>query len=51
MKKIAAILLVILFSTTVFAMGTIWFHGSLDDAKAKAVSENKLLLIDFYAFG
>ncbi|MFC1554696.1 hypothetical protein ACFL7D_08695 [candidate division KSB1 bacterium] len=51
MKKALIILLTLLFATTVFAQGSVWFTGSFDDAKNQAAKEGKLLLIDFYSDG
>ena len=51
MKKLSLILLLLLFATTVFASGTVWFQGSFDEAKQKAVSESKLILVDFVSHG
>ena len=51
MKKTFVIFLLLMFSTMAFAKGTIWFQGSFDEAKAKAATEDKLILIDFFSYG
>lgn len=49
MKKIAIPVLVLLLAAA--ASAQTWFKGSLDQAVAKAKSENKLVLVDFYSGG
>lgn len=49
MKKIATLSILLLFASAAF--GQAWFKGTLDDALAKAKSEKKLVLIDFYSSG
>jgi hypothetical protein len=49
MKKIASLSILLLFASAAF--GQAWFKGTLDDALAKAKSEKKLVLIDFYSSG
>jgi hypothetical protein len=50
MKKlfILALLLILLSS---LGVAQDWFQGSLDEAVAKAKSEDKLVLIDFFSDG
>lgn len=48
MKKLIILPLLILFTTSAFAQ-TNWFTGSLDEAKALAAKEGKLLLLNFTA--
>ncbi|MFH0991833.1 MAG: hypothetical protein V1799_17635 [bacterium] len=40
-------LLLLIFVGTAFSQ--VWFTGNLDEALAKAKSEKKLVLIDFYS--
>lgn len=48
MKKITLIsLLLVLVSA---ALAEVQFKGTLDQAMAKAKSENKLVLVDFYSY-
>jgi len=49
MKKALALSVVLLLASTASAQN--WFKGTLDQAVAKAKSENKLILIDFYSSG
>ncbi len=51
MKKAAAFILTLLFATSAFAQNSVWFEGSFEDAKMKAKSEGKLIIIDFYSDG
>lgn len=51
MKRIFAMLLLLLLPASLFAQTDVWFTGSLDDARAKAAAENKLVLIDFSSDG
>jgi hypothetical protein len=46
-KKIMTVALLATFACTASAQN--WFKGSLDDALAKAKSENKKVLIDFFS--
>jgi hypothetical protein len=46
MKK-AIFLVLVLVST---ASAEIWFKGTLDQAVAKAKTEHKLVLVDFYSY-
>jgi hypothetical protein len=50
MRKFASLsFMVILAAST--AAGQNWFKGSLDQAVAKAQTENKRVLLDFYSGG
>ena len=49
MKKALAVTFLFLLATTASAQN--WFQGTLDQAVAKAKSENKLVLVDFYSGG
>ena len=49
MKKIAVPVLVLLLAAA--ASAQTWFPGTVDQAVAKARSENKLVLVDFYSGG
>jgi hypothetical protein len=49
MKKLAAPLFVLVLATAAAAQ-TQWFQGTLDQAVAKAKTEGKLVLIDFYSY-
>ena len=49
MKKALTLSLVIVLAST--ASAQTWFKGTLDQAVAKAKTENKLVLIDFYSAG
>jgi hypothetical protein len=46
-KAIFLSLLLVLVST---ASAEIWFKGTLDQAVAKAKTERKLVLVDFYSY-
>lgn len=48
MKK--AILLSLLLVFVSAASAEVWFKGTLEQAVAKAKSENKLVLVDFYSY-
>ena len=50
MKK-TSIALVSLLVFVSAAAGQIWFKGTVDQAVAKAKSEKKLVLVDFYSSG
>lgn len=47
MIKASAALAVLLLATSAFAQGSIWFEGSIDEAKALAQADGKLILIGF----
>jgi hypothetical protein len=49
MKKTLLLLLVLALAS--FASAQNWFKGTLDQALAKAQTENKLVLLDFYSGG
>jgi hypothetical protein len=49
MKKALFLSFVLVLASTASAQN--WFQGSLDQALAKAKSENKLVLVDFYSGG
>jgi hypothetical protein len=49
MKKAFAISFLLVLAATASAQN--WFNGTLDQAVAKAKSENKLVLVDFYSGG
>lgn len=49
MKKTLALLSVLAFASA--AMAQNWFQGTLDQAVAKAKSEGKLVLVDFFSGG
>lgn len=49
MKKALLALAVLVFALT--ASAQTWFKGSLDQAIAKAQTEKKLVLLDFYSSG
>ena len=49
MKKALTLSMVLVFAAT--APAQTWFKGTLDQAVAKAKTENKLVLIDFYSAG
>ena len=51
MKRLSTVMVLVLLTFAVYADGVKWFEGSLEDAKAKAKSEGKLILIDFYSDG
>jgi len=46
-KAVFLTLLLVLVST---ASAEIWFKGTLDQAVAKAKTEGKLVLVDFYSY-
>ena len=50
MKKVLAFLALVLLIAS-FAEAQDWFKGSLDQAVAKAKSENKRVLLDFFSGG
>lgn len=50
MKKHLTLLIMVLVLASLASAQT-WFKGSLDQAVAKAKSENKLVLVDFYSGG
>ena len=50
MKKVFVLSLLLIFLSS-FGVAQNWFQGSLDDAVAKAKSEDKLVLIDFFSDG
>jgi len=49
MKKASVILFLLVLASAASAQN--WFKGTLDQALAKAKSENKLVLVDFYSGG
>ena len=49
MKKLALLSLVVL-ALVATASAEIWFKGTLDQAVAKAKTERKLVLVDFYSY-
>lgn len=49
MKRVLALLFLVIFASAASAQN--WFNGTLDQAVAKAKSENKLVLVDFYSGG
>ncbi|MGA2533970.1 MAG: hypothetical protein ABSG19_13155 [Candidatus Aminicenantales bacterium] len=49
MKKALFLSFVLVLAATASAQN--WFQGSLDQAVAKAKSESKLVLVDFYSGG
>jgi hypothetical protein len=49
MKKVLVVSLVLVLAS--FASAQNWFKGSLDQAVAKAKTENKLVVVDFYSAG
>lgn len=49
MKKFLSLALVLVLAS--FASAETWFKGTLDQAIAKAKTENKLVLVDFYSSG
>jgi hypothetical protein len=49
-KKYAAIALCLLFLVS-SALAQNWFKGTLDEAVAKARTENKKVLLDFFSGG
>lgn len=49
MKKALGLSMVLVLATAAAAQN--WFKGTLDQAIAKAKTENKLVLLDFYSPG
>jgi hypothetical protein len=49
MKKAIALSAVLVLAST--ASAQTWFKGTLDQAVAKAKTENKLVILDFYSAG
>lgn len=49
MKKALAVTFLFLLASAASAQN--WFQGTVDQAVAKAKSENKLVLVDFYSGG
>jgi hypothetical protein len=49
MKKAFALSFLLVLASAASAQN--WFNGTLDQAVAKARSENKLVLVDFYSGG
>jgi uncharacterized protein YyaL (SSP411 family) len=49
-KALALSLLLLLAAAASAQVPDWWFHGSLDEAFAKAKAENKLVLLDFNSF-
>lgn len=49
MKKAFAVLSILVLASTASAQN--WFKGTLEQAVAKAKTENKLVLLDFYSGG
>ncbi len=49
MRKVLAFSFLVFFASAASAQN--WFNGTLDQAVAKAKSENKLVLVDFYSGG
>ena len=49
MKKTLTLSMVLVLATA--ASAQTWFKGTLDQATAKAKTENKLVLLDFYSAG
>jgi hypothetical protein len=49
MKKALVLSALLVLASTALAQN--WFNGTLDQAVAKAKSENKLVLVDFYSGG
>ncbi len=49
MKK-AVLLSILLLVLAALASAEIWFKGTLDQAIAKAKTERKLVLVDFYSY-
>jgi hypothetical protein len=50
MKKLFVLTLLLVFLSSL-GVAQNWFQGSLDDAVAKAKTEGKLVLIDFFSDG
>lgn len=51
MKKAFTLTVLLVFVLVSFASAQNWFKGTLDQAVAKAKTENKLVLVDFYSSG
>jgi hypothetical protein len=49
MKKVLALSFLLVLSSAASAQS--WFNGTLEQAVAKAKSENKLVLVDFHSGG
>jgi hypothetical protein len=50
MKKLFVLTLLLVFLSSL-GVAQNWFQGNLDDAVAKAKTEGKLVLIDFFSDG
>lgn len=50
MKKAALLSLLLTVVLVSAASAEIWFKGTLDQAVAKAKTEGKLVLVDFYSY-
>ena len=48
MKKFLTLVLVLALAS--IASAQTWFKGALDEAVAKAKSDHKLVLVDFYSY-
>ncbi len=48
MKRVFAVLTLLLLAGSLSAQGIVWFEGSLEQAMRNAETENKLLLINFF---
>jgi hypothetical protein len=46
-----AFVMIMVFALATIASAQTWFKGTLDQAIAKAKTENKLVLLDFYSAG
>ncbi|MBN2414848.1 hypothetical protein JXO52_03355 [bacterium] len=49
MKKLFAVLGVLLFIGSAAAQEVKWFEGSFDEAKQTALKENKIILINYFS--
>ena len=49
MRKTVALSVLLVLTSAASAQN--WFNGTLEQAAAKAKSENKLVLVDFYSGG
>jgi hypothetical protein len=49
MKRTCAVLFLLILVSAAWAQN--WFQGTLDQAVAKAKTENKLVLVDFFSGG
>jgi hypothetical protein len=49
MKKLLAACFLLVLASAAWAQN--WFQGTLEQAVAKAKTENKLVLVDFYSGG